>query len=144
MSGLQGRVAEEPVHSPDRRTAPTGKGVVPPVRVFLSALEVSALEVSALEVSSRNQIFHDSNFPLIAISFLDQWWPPLLWPNASFDPCVSSGVVLSILLKYSVVHLVHKACLHLRRYLALLRWWNSLTWGGSSFGSWFDRRNSHE
>ena len=67
MSGLRGRVAEEPVHSPDRRTAPTGKGVVPPVRVFLSALEVSALEVS-----SRNQIFHDSNFPLIAISFLDQ------------------------------------------------------------------------
>ena len=44
MSGLRGRVAEEPVHSPDRRTAPTGKDVVPPVRVFLSALEVWQLE----------------------------------------------------------------------------------------------------
>ena len=46
--------------------------------------------------------------------------------------------------KYSVVHLVHKACLHLRRYLGLLYRSNSF-WGcGSSSGSWFDRRNGSE
>ena len=46
--------------------------------------------------------------------------------------------------KYSVVHLVHKVCFRLRRYLALQRRSNSLRWCGSSSASWFDRRNESE
>ena len=46
--------------------------------------------------------------------------------------------------KYSVVHLVYKACLHLCRYVALLHRSNSLRWCSSSSGSWFHRRNSSE
>ena len=63
MSGLQGWVAEKPVNFPDRRTAPVGKCIVPPIRVFLSSLEVWQLERFRLVPKSVS--FHCLTFPFV-------------------------------------------------------------------------------
>ena len=95
MSGLRGWGVEEPIHSPDHRTAPVGKGVVPPIQVFLSPLEVWQLERLRLVLKSDLLRFQFS----IYCNFVPcpWWWPPLLWLRAWFDPCVSSSVILSTL-----------------------------------------------
>ena len=63
MSGLQGWVAEKPVNLPDRRTAPVGKCIAPPIRVFLSSLEVWHLERFRLVPKSVS--FHCLTFPFV-------------------------------------------------------------------------------
>ena len=138
MLGLRGWVAEEPVHSPNRMTALVGKGVVPPVRVFLSHSRFGGSSRPEIR-SSTIPIFHLLRFRSSSLMMTTSplakgvVWFMYFIRCRSLNPC-----------KYSVVHLVHKVCLHLRRYLTLLHRSNSLRWCGSSSGSWFDLRNSSE